>query len=203
MENIYRDMNFKNWLLQQEVNMIPEHAIKVHVKNVEQQKDYTCGAAALRAVLLYYGIKITEREVEKLAKTTESGTDTSDLIRAARQHNLKTKTKHNMDLHELKEWLDKKRPVIICLQQRGDEKKQKQLMLGHYMVVIGYDEKYLYFQDPSLRKGFRGRIEIKEFMKRWKDSTAEGVIRFRWGLALWKDDETPVYPNKISKVRSV
>jgi ABC-type bacteriocin/lantibiotic exporter with double-glycine peptidase domain len=55
--------------------MIPENAIKVHVRNVGQQKNHTCGAAALRAVLLYYGVKITEYQVEKLAKTTEKGTN--------------------------------------------------------------------------------------------------------------------------------
>lgn len=183
--------------------MIPEHVVKVHVKNVKQQKDHTCGVAALRSILLYYGIKKTESEIAKLAGTTEDGTDTEALVRVARLYKLKTKVKHNMDLHELKEWLDKKRAVVVCMQARGDEKEQKKLELGHYMIAIGYDEKHIYFEDPYQVKGYRGRIPTKEFMKRWKDATTEGVIRFRWGLAVWKDDKAPIFPTKINKAKKV
>lgn len=71
------------------------------------------------------------------------------------------------------------------------------------MVVIGYDDKHFYFQNPSLERGYRGRIKTNEFMRRWKDSTAEGVIHRRCGLALWKDDDSPTYPTKVSKAKNV
>jgi hypothetical protein len=40
-------------------------------------------------------------------------------------------------------------------------------------------------------------------MERWKDSSSDGVMRFRWGLALWKEGEHPVFPDKINKVKEV
>lgn len=39
---------------------------------------------------------------------------------------------------------------------------------GHYVVAIGYDEKYIYFEDPSILGGI-GYIPKSEFLRRWHD----------------------------------
>lgn len=190
-------MSFKHWLIEH------ENTIKVHVKNVKQQKDYSCGAAVLKSILHYYGVKVTENAIRKIAGTSKKGTDTQNLILAARHYGLKTKAKHNMNLRQLKQWLNKNRAVVVCLQTQGKKEQQQNLNLGHYMIAIGYDSKYIYFEDPYQNKGYRGCISIDEFMDRWKDSTSEGMMRFRWGLALWKEGEHPVFPDKINKVKEV
>jgi predicted double-glycine peptidase len=69
-------MDFKHWLIEHET-------IKVPVKNVKQQKDYSCGAAVLKSVLNYYGIKVSEPKVHKVTKTNKKGTQTKDIISAA------------------------------------------------------------------------------------------------------------------------
>jgi uncharacterized protein len=43
---------------------------------------------------------------------------------------------------------------------------------GHYVVVIGMDERNVYFEDPSL-EGQQGRIPRKEFVDRWRDYEGE------------------------------
>lgn len=188
--------------MQQEVRMIPEHAIKVHVKYVRQKKDYTCGVSALQAVFHYYGLKVTEHHLERIAKSDPTnGTSTENLIKVARAFGFKNKAKHNMDIRELKEWLDMKRPVIVVLQQKGSEKDYKNLLNGHYMVAIGYDERNLYFEDPATDEK-RGKIEIKEFLKRWKDADNDDM-KYRWGLAVWRDNKHPVYPQKINEAKNI
>lgn len=181
--------------------MLPRHVIKVHVKNVKQEKEYTCGVSALRSILLYYGIKASEKEMETLAKSTyENGTDTKDLVRVARYYGLRTRCSENMSLENLKKWLDKKRPTILCIQRPWSNYYIRNLLVGHYVVAIGYDEKCIYFEDPIQDKGYRGCIPTKEFMKRWKDQDSDRKVKFRWGLAVWKDNH-PIFPQRIYKVK--
>ena len=180
--------------------MLPKNVI--HIKNVKQETEYTCGVSALRSILLYYGIKVTEKEIEYLARSTyEHGTDTKDLIRVARYYGLRTRCSENMTLEDLKKWLDKKRPTILCVQRPWSDYYIRNMLVGHYIVAIGYDEKYIYFEDPIQNKGYRGRIPIKEFIKRWKDQDSNQEIKIRWGLATWK--ENPIFPQKIYKVKNI
>jgi predicted double-glycine peptidase len=65
------------------------------------------------------------------------------------------------------------------------EKTYKKLGSGHYVVVIGYDDNYVYFEDPVL-EGERGVLTYDEFAKRWHDKDRDGKVYHRFGLVLWK-----------------
>lgn len=173
--------SFKEWLIIRE-------GIKVQVPLKKQELKFSCGAGALRSVLHYFNIKKTEKEVRKMVKTTKNGTKTQNIIKAARDLGLKTKTKYNMDEKNLKTWLDKKIPVIVCFQAWGAKKYYKSQESGHYAVAIGYDKKHVYFQDPSL-EDIRGHLTWNDFMKRWHD-----IGRDSYGIAVWK--ENPHQKNK-------
>jgi predicted double-glycine peptidase len=173
-------MSFREWLV------IREGVIKTPVPPKPQEESSSCGAGALRSVLHYFGINKTEEEIRKVAKTNEEGTRTKNLIKAARHFGLETKAKYNMDEQDLKDWLDEKKPVIVCFQAWGHKKYYKTKESGHYAVVIGYDEDNVYFQDPNIKTKSRGHLPWKEFVKRWHDKDSDTSDRDRYGIAMWK-----------------
>lgn len=173
---------FGEWLL------LHESVIKAHVPHGKQELKTSCGAAALKIVFQYFKVgPQSESEIRRLVKTSYSGTRTQNIIAACKKFGLKTKARYNMDRHELEAWLDKKKPVIVCLQAWGTPKDYKNKTSGHYVVAIGYDEKYVYFQDPLMKEKVRGHIPWDEFIKRWRDADADGNPRTRYGIAIWKD----------------
>lgn len=174
---------FGEWL------MLLETAIKTHLPKGGQEKKHSCGAAALLAVFKYFKVgPQTEREVRKLVKSSpDAGTRTQDIIAGCKKYGLRTKARYNMDRHELESWLNKKKPVLLCLQAWGKNKDYKNKTSGHYVVAIGYDEKNVYFEDPFIYEKSRGHIAWDEFIKRWRDADMHGNLRTRYGIAIWKD----------------
>jgi len=78
-----------------------------------------------------------------------------------------------LTLDDLQKSLDAKVPVIIEAQAwRDDVDKDKPWKdiwnSGHYMVVIGMDDKNVYFEDPSIFAS-KGAIPRDEFLDRWHD----------------------------------
>ncbi len=186
--------SFRLWL-EEEEGFEPENGphIKVHLPAVRQSHNYDCGAAALRSVAEHFKVG-PEKEADfiKACKTSKkNGTRPGDIIRVAQQFGLNTRAKSGMTFKELRSVLDMHRPVICCIQAYGEEKDYKKLNSGHYVVAIGYDGGYVYFEDPSM-KGSRGMLPYKEFAKRWHDKEADGTVYHRWGVAIWKpsDEET-------------
>jgi|LSQX01.2.fsa_nt_gb predicted double-glycine peptidase len=131
----------------------------IPVKSVKQNHNYDCGAAALKSISHYYGISLgKEREFIKLCDTGKrKGTHPDDIVRAANALGLKAKLRSHMTLQSLKSLLDRRIPVICAIQAWGDPKDYDKPVNGHYVVAVGYDDKNIYFEDPSL-KGPRGFI---------------------------------------------
>lgn len=184
-------MSFNEWLI------IRENAIKVQVPLKKQELKFSCGASALRSVLHYFGIKKTEESIRNMAKTNKEGTKTQNIIKTARKLGLKTKAKYNMDEKDFKNWLDKKIPVVVCFQAWGSKKYYKTKESGHYAVAIGYDDKNVYFQDPSLEDS-RGHLSWEEFKKRWHD-----VKRDRYGIAMWKEGKHTKNKEVVNKSKKI
>lgn len=152
------------------------------VPDLRQTTDYSCGASALQAVLVYWGIDSQETAlIDQLNSTPEMGTSPENITAVATSFGLKAKTVENMSITDLKQYLQKKVPVIIDAQAWNGEYDQNGNWIdmppadwstvwedGHYMVVIGLDDKNVYLEDPSLI-GTRGYIPIDEFVSRWHD----------------------------------
>jgi predicted double-glycine peptidase len=84
---------------------------------------------------------------------------------------LKSELKTQLELNELEAAITKKEPVIVDYQAWGEPENNDYSNVwdsGHYSVVIGFDERYLYFMDPMLSSSY-GRLEKSEFMRRWHD----------------------------------
>lgn len=165
----------------------------LNLPKVIQSHKFDCGAAALRAVCQYYGVGPDEEDdYIKLLGTTEDGTEPEDIARVASQLGLKAAIKTGLTLDNLKYCLARKTPVICAIQAWGDEEEYDQLQDGHYVVAIGFDDQYIFFEDPSMKSIERGRLLHDDFVKRWIDTRIGSQERLEHlGIIFWKAVHQP------------
>ncbi len=132
-----------------------------------------CGAASLLIVLDYYGIKKTESELAgMLGIDKRLGTDAAAIRRVAESCGLKVEIKDKSSLEEIDGYLEKRIPVIVDWFSRGrNDYDDSEVADGHYSVVAGLDEEYIYLQDPEIGK--IRKIMCKDFMRVWFDFESE------------------------------
>lgn len=149
------------------------------VPDVRQSTNYTCGAAALQAVLSYWGTDEREdRLASRLKSTPEAGTHPLEILRVAREFGLSAELREGLDLADLERALADGTTVIVDLQawrERTDIPWTETWDDGHYMVLLAMDAGNLYFEDPSLL-GDRGVIPRAEFVDRWHDYEGQAPL---------------------------
>ena len=144
------------------------------VPDTRQSTTYSCGASALQAVLMYWGREYLETELmERLHTDPDNGTNPRDIVRVASEEGLRAELADHQTLDDLKAAVDAGHPVIIACQawREGDDLQKPWSEVwdsGHYMVVIGMDDRNVFFEDPSML-GSRGIIPRAEFEERWHD----------------------------------
>jgi predicted double-glycine peptidase len=150
-------------------SLLPSYA---SIPDVRQSTGYTCGAAALQAVLAYWGTSEREdRLAARLRSTPEAGTHPDEIIRVAREFGLTAELREGLDLSDLESALAAGTSVIVDLQAWRENTSIPWTETwddGHYMVLLSTDAENLYFEDPSLL-GPRGVIPRAEFVDRWHD----------------------------------
>lgn len=144
------------------------------VPDVRQSTTYSCGAAALQAVLNYYGVHKRERDLMDMLKTTEeAGTSPDNIVRVAKELGFQVNARENLDYADLVKAYREGIPVICDIQAWTAAPPEKRAWAsdwedGHYVVLLGADEQFIYVEDPSLL-GTRGIIPKQEFIDRWHD----------------------------------
>ncbi len=130
-----------------------------------------CGPASLKIVLDYYGMNKSEQELAQLTKLVPGlGIDDKNIARAAESLGLKVQIKNESTFNDIEEWLKKGVPVIVDWFTRGrSDYKNSEVADGHYSVVVGLDDEYVYLQDPET--GSERKIAREDFMKVWFDFT--------------------------------
>ncbi len=179
----------------------------IRVPLVRQMRDYTCGAAALQSVLLYYGEDIGQTELARfLGSGPQKGTSYRAILRYAnrnfpdpRKRNFWMWKRCGMTIDDLKQVIDRGKPTILVFQAwaKPGVNWKKEWDEGHYAVAVGYDEKNVYFMDPSVT-GHYAFIPAGEFLDRWHDrdpSTGERLIQC--GLVIGNDWKTPSYDYRV------
>lgn len=175
-------LNFREWLML-------EGKVTIHLPKTEQVDNFDCGPAALWAILQYYKCEPDDYDafIKECKATKKDGTEPEDLIRVAKNYGLFTREVHNMTIEHLERVLTQGKPVIVDIQAWGHEKYYKTLQSGHYAIAIGFDDKRIYFEDPSLHTRRRGSILKKEFLERWRDKKVSGEILNQYGIIVWKN----------------
>jgi hypothetical protein len=176
----------------------------IRVPLVSQARDYTCGAAALQSILLYYGEDdYSQAELAKfLGAHSKHGTSYRAMLRFANRKFSDPKKRDfwmwkrcGMTIDDLRQVIDSGRPPILIFQAWGKPgvNWKKEWKEGHYAVAVGYDEDNLYFMDPSVL-GHYAYIPNEEFNDRWHDRdpvTGEKLIQC--GLVIGNDRKLPSY----------
>jgi predicted double-glycine peptidase len=127
--------------------------------STRQSTEYSCGASALQAVLSYWGKDVEEQELmQRLHTSPETGTYVGDIARVAREFGFTAEVKEDLTLKDLHAALRKGIPVITCGQawrsrENSDKSVQEDWEDDHYIVVLGMDNNYVYYQDPFAKRG--------------------------------------------------
>ena len=128
-----------------------------------------CGPASLKMVLDYYGIEKTEKELVKMTGCDKDlGVDNKGIKKTAKALGFKVKIKNNSSYSDIQKWLDKGVPIIVDWFTRGRiDYTDSDVPDGHYSVVAGLDDKFIYLQDPEIGK--IRKIDKKDFLTVWFD----------------------------------
>ena len=122
-----------------------------------QVTEYSCGACALQAVMSYWGKDVDERELMKVLQTTsEEGTYPENIVRGAQALGFEAEGRDHLSLEEVEQFTAGGAPMIGLVQAwRGEKGTDKSAAEewdnGHYIVVLGVDKDYVYYQDPYAR----------------------------------------------------
>jgi predicted double-glycine peptidase len=112
------------------------------VPDTRQSTEYSCGAAALQAVLNYWGRDVGEEDLRELLNTDpESGTYPEDILRVARELGLEAEYRENLTLEEIEASVVQGVPVIVdCQAWRspapGNASWAEDWVDSHWMVII-------------------------------------------------------------------
>ena len=180
---------------------IADAAIKVWVPEVIQHTTYSCGAAALHSVCCYWGVglRCDLDYIPYLECNDKAGTTPENIIYFARSLGLRAKEMHGMSIEDLKQLLDAGRPVICPIQAWGNKRTYRDKNhSGHYVIVIGYDDRRIYMEDSSL-PGRRGYLIYRQFVQRWHDEDYYGNLYNQYGIAIWRSGK-PGYISQATKV---
>jgi predicted double-glycine peptidase len=162
---------------------VPIGAIKIPLRDVQQDDDSSCGAAALMSICSYYqvGPKTLASYKHKLHTDPDEGTYYGNIRDYARKLGLKADVETDMSVDALRAYLDQGIPVICSIQAWADPGADyTKNGNGHYVVAIGYDTKgNFFFMDPSanyedvVANPRYGYLTETEFIKRWHED--EGI----------------------------
>lgn len=158
---------------------------------LRQTFDYDCGAKALQAVLVYYGLEVREDIIMQVAHTTAEGTPLQGLVAAAQSYGLSAESKE-MTIQDIRSYIDKHIPVIIALQAWNQDRAINWTTDwddGHYVVAIGYTDQTIIFEDPSSFE--RTYLAYDELDDRWHDVGVDGTRYVHIGIAIYGKD--PVF----------
>lgn len=128
-----------------------------------------CGPASLKIVLAYYDIDKTEKELAEIAgRDKDLGIDDAGIKKVAKVLGFKIKIKNNSSYRDIQNWTNKGVPVIVNWFTRGrNDYSDSETADGHYSVVAGLDDKFIYLQDPEI--GRIRKIKKYDFMRVWFD----------------------------------
>jgi predicted double-glycine peptidase len=152
-----------------------EPVILAGVPDIRQAEYYSCGAASMQAVLCYWSLDAFETDLRLYLNTTPvHGTYPWDMVRVAEDLGLEAEWKDNLTIADLEASLRDGVPVIIDGQRFREPNKtwEESWAAGHYMVVIGVDDRSVYLEDPAVL-GVRLVMDRDEFMQSWHDYEAE------------------------------
>lgn len=122
-----------------------------------QQREGFCGAASLRIILHFLGIKMTEMQIIKMMGAISRGIEGEHMVKLAEKLKLKAFIKDNAEISDLREYVKKKKTPVIVEWFLEDD--------GHFSVVDNIGKENIHLQDPDLGHIRAMRLDI--FKRLW------------------------------------
>lgn len=134
-----------------------------------------CGPAVLKIVFGYYGINRSEEELAKISEWDKDlGIDDKSIKKTGEQLGFKVIIKNNSTFEDIESWLKKGIPVIVNWFTRGrSDYLDSAVPDGHYSVVAGLDDRFIYLQDPEIGK--IRKLDKEDFLAVWFDFTGKHI----------------------------
>ncbi len=188
---------------------IPGNALKVPL--VPQATSYSCGAAAMLAVLTYWQVYDGNESslYPELKTTPEDGTDPLNMLSFALELGLTADLQVKQTLENVQEKFDKGYTIILNfqawiedVQSRPNPDWENRWEDGHYAVLVAYDDRNLYFMDPSTHARY-AYIPKSEFFSRWHDYEVRNGVRVEnYQLALYIKGKKalPDFPASLQRI---
>ncbi len=136
----------------------------------EQKYDFDCSVAVAWSILKYYKVKVDYNALLKASKVCPvDGMQPIKLINLLKKYGIDFELHENKNIRFIKNQIKNEIPVIVIMQARKEYNKtwKNTWIYGHYMVVIGYDENWLFIYDPSI--GGMKQLSHDQFYARWHD----------------------------------
>lgn len=152
---------------------VPLYSQIADISSVEW-KQKGCGVADVAMIVNYYKPKTTnvqavlEAGIKSGAYVKNVGWGHDGLASLAKRYGLTGKVESfydfnkEMAFNEFKKVIDQG-PAIASIHRNFDPK----LSFGHLIVITGYDDKLVYYNDPGKHDGIR-TVSISSFMSGWK-----------------------------------
>lgn len=137
----------------------------IEVPYHKQEFWFSCLPACIKMLLGYYIIKVEEKELRRLFKTTvQGGTNWTDVVNGIKKFNIDFVYLKNQNFSKLKGLIEDGTPAVVSVDTRklGDFSHRQ-----HTIVVIDIKESYITVHDPE--KGPNMQIDVNEFINAWKD----------------------------------
>lgn len=123
---------------------------------IDQGNKKWCGVGCVVMLLQFWRVDVSLDEAGLEIDPENDGCYTYELVNYLERYEFQIYEFNS--LSEVKEWLSKGHPVIVLTWT--DETKNT----GHYRLITGYDEVFIYVNDPH---GFTDKFTYEEFLVLW------------------------------------
>lgn len=148
----------------------------------QQQRGWTCGPAAIRAVAARFGIYRFESEIARHAGAdSHDGTRPSELEGTLHALGLRTEARDGLTLADVQHATDRGLPVIACCTMHGG---------GHWVVIVDAGPDRVLFMDP-VDSGYHW-LDAPSWESIWRDTDADGYEFVCFGIAVGPKRMPPV-----------
>ena len=134
---------------------------QLDIDGYPQQTDYSCGDAAIRSIIKYFGLDVpSEKQIIKVAGTSKKfGTLPGQMVDALKKYNIHAVTKTS-NVNELMEIIKEKTPAALLLTYQKE---------AHWMLLVAVADNSIKLFDPYRNKNiFLTKEELKNM---WRAKT--------------------------------
>jgi ABC-type bacteriocin/lantibiotic exporter with double-glycine peptidase domain len=140
------------------------------VQPTQQIFEFSCGSAALKAVLKHWGMDVDEPTlIDLIGVDPKTGSTAYQVETAAKKLGYQAITFEFDNVEELKPFVDNHVPVIMAIQsfKRPDQ--------GHFVVGTKVNQATIDIMDPNVKGNWR-TISKNEATRRWKFRDNVGIV---------------------------